>query len=226
MQESIQSLVPKVQIKACLFDLDGVLVDTAAYHYQAWRRLAQTMNFDFTEKQNEQLKGISRMESLNKILTWGKVQKTEPEKEELAALKNTWYVEMISKMTPAEVLPGAVEFLSALHKNGYQLVLGSASKNSGMILDKTNLAHFFDAVVDGNMVTKSKPEPEVFLKGAALLSLKPAVCVVFEDAAAGIEAAKRAGMKAVGIGKKEILNKADLVVSGLNKLTIKDLENL
>jgi len=220
------NLQPSTSIKACLFDLDGVLVDTAVYHYQAWKRLANTMGFDFTEEQNEQLKGVSRVESLNKILDWGNVEKTDAEKEELATLKNSWYVDMITKMTPAEVLPGTVDFLQAIHKAGYKLALGSASKNSGIILERTNLAHFFDEIVDGNMVTKSKPDPEVFLKGAELLGFKPDECVVFEDAVAGVEAAKRGGMKAIGIGEKSLLTEADVVVSGLDKLTVKDLEEL
>lgn len=214
------------KIKACLFDLDGVLVDTAVYHYKAWKRLDNTMGFDFTEEQNEQLKGVSRVESLNKILAWGGIEKTDSEKDELAGLKNSWYVDMITKMTPAEVLPGTVDFLTAIHKAGYKLALGSASKNSGIILEKTDLAHFFDKIVDGNMVTKSKPDPEVFLKGAELLGFAPDECVVFEDAVAGVEAAKRGGMKAIGIGEKSVLTQADVVVSGLDKLTVKDLEEL
>ena len=228
MQEELQTpnASPQIPIKACLFDLDGVLVDTAVYHYQAWKRLANTMGFDFTEEQNEQLKGVSRVESLNKILSWGGIEKTEAEKEELATLKNSWYVEMITKMTPEEVLPGTVDFLTAIHKAGYKLALGSASKNSGIILERTNLAHFFDEIVDGNMVSKSKPDPEVFLKGAELLGVLPTQCVVFEDAVAGISAAKAGNMKSIGIGKKEILTGADLVFSGLDKVTISDLDNL
>ncbi|MFC4213429.1 beta-phosphoglucomutase [Pedobacter lithocola] len=226
MQDTSQILPPSSSIKACLFDLDGVLVDTAVYHYQAWKRLANTMGFDFTEEQNEQLKGVSRVESLNKILAWGGVEKTESEKDELATLKNSWYVEMITKMTPDEVLPGTVDFLTAIQKAGYKSALGSASKNSGIILERTNLAHFFDEIVDGNMVTKSKPDPEVFLKGAELLGFQPDECVVFEDAVAGVEAAKRGGMKAIGVGEKSVLTQADVVVSGLDKLTVEDLEKL
>lgn len=213
-------------IKGLLFDLDGVLVDTAVYHYQAWLLLAKTMGFEFSEKQNEELKGISRMDSLDKVLGWGNVTKTDAEKQELATQKNDWYVEMINKMTPDEVLPGALEFLKSAHEAGYKMALGSASKNSGTILKNTNLAHFFDAIVDGNSVSKSKPDPEVFLKGAELLKLKATECVVFEDAVAGIEAAKRGGMKAIGIGDKSILTEADKVVSGLNQLTIQDLKEL
>lgn len=213
-------------IKGLLFDLDGVLVDTAVYHYQAWLRLAKTMGFEFTENQNEELKGISRMDSLDKVLGWGNVTKTDAEKQELATRKNEWYVEMINKMTPDEVLPGALAFLQAAHEAGYKMALGSASKNAGIILKNTNIAHFFDAIVDGNSVAKSKPNPEVFLKGAGLLNLKPVECVVFEDAFAGIEAAKRGGMKAIGIGNEDILTQADKVVSGLGQLTIHDLKQL
>ncbi|MEJ5996044.1 beta-phosphoglucomutase [Pedobacter sp. Du54] len=220
--------IPKItsSIKACLFDLDGVLVDTAVYHYKAWKRLANAMGFDFTEEQNEQLKGISRIESLAKILAWGNVTKTDGEKQELATQKNAWYVEMITNITPSEVLPGTVEFLTTITNAGYKLALGSASKNAALILEKTNLAHFFHEIVDGNSVTKSKPDPDVFIKGAQLLGVQTSECVVFEDAVAGIEAAKAGGMKAIGIGTKNILVKADLVVSGLDKLTIEDLERL
>lgn len=218
--------IRNTKIKACLFDLDGVLVDTAIYHYKAWKRLANEMGFDFTEAQNEELKGISRMDSLNKVLAWGKVQKKETEKIELAKLKNSWYIEMIAKMTPDEVLPGTIDFLTSLHQEGYKLALGSASKNAAIILEKTDLKHFFNEVVDGNMVTKSKPDPEVFLQCAALLKVNPNQCVVLEDAVAGIAAAKSCGMKAIGIGDKNILFEADLVVSGVDKLTIKNLEKL
>ncbi len=215
-----------MEIKACLFDLDGVLVDTAVYHFKAWRKLANHLGFDFTEAQNEQLKGISRVESLNKILAWGNVEKTEDEKQQLATEKNEWYVAMISKMTPAEVLPGTVDFLTAIKKAGYKIALGSASKNSALILERTQIAHFFEEIVDGNLVSKSKPDPEVFLKGATLLEVQPSECVVFEDAVAGVEAAKRAGMKAIGIGSAEVLTRADLVVQNLGQLTIGHLQQL
>ncbi|MGV3547145.1 MAG: beta-phosphoglucomutase [Pedobacter sp.] len=215
-----------MEIKACLFDLDGVLVDTAVYHFKAWRKLANHLGFDFTEAQNEQLKGISRVESLNKILAWGNVEKTEEEKQQLATEKNEWYVAMISKMTPAEVLPGTVDFLTAIKKAGYKIALGSASKNSALILERTQIPHFFEEIVDGNLVSKSKPDPEVFFKGATLLGMQPSECVVFEDAVAGVEAAKRAGMKAIGIGSAEVLTRADLVVQNLGQLTIGHLQKL
>ena len=214
------------KIKACIFDLDGVIVDTAVYHYKAWKRLANELSFDFTEEANEKLKGISRKESLDLILGWGGVDKTEAERAELATSKNEWYVEMISQMTPAEILPGTLEFLQALKTAGYKIALGSASKNAGFILEKVGLTSYFDAIVDGNLVTASKPDPQVFLKGAELLGIEPAACVVFEDAIAGIEAAKAGGMKVIGIGEPETLKGADLVIPGLHEMNIEKLKDI
>ncbi|QQL50500.1 beta-phosphoglucomutase [Mucilaginibacter ginkgonis] len=213
-------------IKACLFDLDGVIVDTAVYHYKAWKRLANSLGFDFTEEQNEHLKGVSRVRSLQLILGWGGITKTEAEQTELATEKNNWYVEMINKMTPAEVLPGAKEFLEGCRSAGIKTALGSASKNSGIILKNTGIEHLFDAIVDGNHVTAPKPDPEVFIKGAEALGVLDTECVVFEDAIAGIEAAKNGGMKAVGIGSPQILTQADLVISGLDQMTMEKLREL
>lgn len=213
-------------IKACIFDLDGVIVDTAIYHYRAWKRLANEQGFDFTEKENEQLKGVSRTRSLELILGWGGIQKTEAEKEELANRKNEWYVEMISKMQPNEVLPGAREFVQSCRDAGIKTALGSASKNSATILAKTNLTHLFDVIIDGNKVSKPKPDPEVFLEGARELHVSPSDCVVFEDAVAGIAAAKAGGMRAVGIGDAETLKQADLVVNGLDKMSLKVLNEI
>jgi beta-phosphoglucomutase len=213
-------------IKACIFDLDGVIVDTAVYHYKAWKRLANQLGFDFTEEQNEKLKGVSRTRSLELILQWGGITKSAAEQEELATLKNTWYVDMISHMTPAEILPGAKEFLEACRAAGLKTALGSASKNSTMILDKVNITHLFDAVIDGNKVTRAKPDPEVFLKGAEAVGVIPAECVVFEDAIAGVEAAIAGGMKAVGIGSPDVLGEANLVISGLDKMSLEKLKSL
>ncbi|WP_183566657.1 beta-phosphoglucomutase [Mucilaginibacter sp. SP1R1] len=205
-------------IKACIFDLDGVIVDTAVYHYKAWKRLANELGFDFTEAYNEQLKGVSRVRSLQLILGWGGITKTEAEQEQLATQKNTWYMEMVNQMTPAEILPGAREFVEACRAADIKTALGSASKNSMTILDKLQITHLFDAIIDGNKVSKAKPDPEVFLKGAQELDVEPKYCVVFEDAIAGVEAAKAGGMKAIGIGDPEVLHEADLVVSGLDKV--------
>ncbi|RFM32139.1 beta-phosphoglucomutase [Chitinophaga silvisoli] len=214
------------RIDACIFDLDGVIVDTAKYHYIAWKRLANEMGFDFTEEQNELLKGLSRTRSLEIILEIGGVQKSAEEQAVLAKRKNDWYVDMIRHMQPDEVLPGAREFLESLREAGVKTALGSASKNAGTILEKVGLAALFDVVVDGNAVTASKPDPEVFLKGAAGLHADPAYCVVFEDAVAGVQAAKAGGMKAVGIGSADVLQDADMIVSSLGDMSLQRLKNL
>ncbi|WP_312137909.1 beta-phosphoglucomutase [Sphingobacterium sp.] len=213
-------------LQACLFDLDGVLVDTAKYHYLAWKQLANSLGFDFTELQNEELKGISRVESLKKILKWGGLDFPEERQDELASLKNSWYVEMISEMKADEVLSGSFELLEELRENQIKIALGSASKNAQLILDNTGLTPYFDVIVDGNVVSKSKPDPEVFLKGAEMLHISPSGCVVFEDASAGVEAALRATMKAIGIGSPKELSKAHLVVGDLTKIQLKAIQNL
>jgi beta-phosphoglucomutase len=213
-----------MQFKSALFDLDGVIVDTAIYHFQAWRRLANELGFDFTEHQNEQLKGISRMESLDLILSWGNVKLTETEKHYWAAKKNDWYLELITHMTPKEILPGVIDFLNELKESKIKIALGSASKNSKMILNKIDLLHFFDAIIDGNNITKGKPDPQVFLLGAKATGSLPNECVVFEDAQAGIQAAKAGGMFAVGIGDKKVLSQADIVVKSMEDITLTELE--
>lgn len=213
-------------VKACIFDLDGVIVDTAVYHYKAWKRLADQLGLKFTEHDNELLKGVSRVRSLEIILELNHVTKTVAEQAELATQKNNWYVEMINQMTPAEILPGAKGFLEACRAAGIKTALGSASKNSSTILAKINMAHLFDSIVDGNHVSKAKPDPEVFLKGAEALKASPAECVVFEDAIAGVEAAINGGMKVVGIGSPDVLGKANIVVSGLDKMSLEMLKEL
>lgn len=213
-------------IKACLFDLDGVIVDTAKYHYIAWRELAKEMGFDFTENDNERLKGVSRMASLDILLEIGGIELNQEEKEKLATRKNEHYLSFILKMQPDEILPGAREFLEMCRENGIATALGSASKNAMTILNRLELTHLFDAIVDGNKTAKAKPDPEVFLKGAEELGVEASQCVVFEDAEAGVEAALAAGMKCVGIGSPDILSKADLVISGLDQMEIQRLTNL
>ena len=213
-----------VNIKACLFDLDGVIVDTAKYHYLAWRRLADQLGFDFSKEDNERLKGVSRMASLDILLSIGGVDASDKEKEEMAAKKNQWYVEYITKLKEEEILPGVKEFLLLLRENGVKIALGSASKNSMIILENLKLISYFDAIVDGNKVSKAKPDPEVFLLGSRELSVAVEDCVVFEDAEAGIEAAKRAGMKAIGIGSPEVLNEADKVLTGFQRIGLEVLE--
>lgn len=206
--------------KAALFDLDGVIVDTAKYHYLAWKRLAKELGFDFTEKDNERLKGVSRMRSLEILLEVGGLNFSEEEKLKLAEKKNNWYVEYITKMDESEILPGAKECLIKLREKGVKISLCSASKNAQLILNNLKIKHLFDAIIDGTKTSKAKPDPEVFLLGAKELGVLPEECVVFEDAEAGIEAAKTAGMYAIGIGDKSILKKADLIIKGLYEFDI------
>ena len=214
------------EIEACIFDLDGVIVDTAKYHYLAWRELANKLGFDFTLEQNEQLKGVSRMASLEILLGIGKISLTEDQKNDYADEKNQRYVEMVSQMKPDEIIPGAKDFLIQVQKAGLKTALGSASKNATAILDRLNLTQYFNVIIDGNKVFKAKPDPEVFTKGADGLNIKYQKCVVFEDAEAGIEAAKAANMKCVGIGSPSNLGKADLVIDGLHQMTIEKLKLL
>lgn len=203
-------------IRGFLFDLDGVLVDTAQYHFLAWQRMAAELGIHFSEAENEQLKGVSRAESLNRILAWGGKTLTDAEKQHWMALKNEGYLELVRGMPADDYLPGAHEFLRASRAAGIKVALGSASKNAPLILERLGWIPLFDALVDGNVVTASKPDPEVFLEGARRLGLKPEECVVFEDSEAGVEAARRGGMKVVGIGHGL---DADLLVSGLDQLT-------
>lgn len=202
-------------IKACLFDLDGVLVDTAKYHYIAWKELADRLGFEFTEHDNERLKGVSRAASLDILLSIGGLTFDEAEKARLAEEKNNRYVEYISKMDSSEILPGALEFLKDCRSRGLKVALGSASKNAMTILNNTGLTPYFDAIIDGTKTSAAKPDPEVFLLGAQELGVQPSECVVFEDAEAGIEAARRAGMASVGIGSPDTLGAANLVVPSL-----------
>ncbi|NLU52267.1 MAG: beta-phosphoglucomutase [Clostridiaceae bacterium] len=217
-----------MRIQAALFDLDGVIVDTAKYHYMAWKRLANELGFDFTEKDNERLKGVSRMRSLEILLEVGGLlgKFSEEEMQEMAARKNEWYVELISKMDESEILEGTVECLKAFRDLGVKIALGSASKNAMLILNNLKLTPYFDAIIDGTKVSKAKPDPEVFLLGAKELGVDPSNCVVFEDAQAGIEAAKNAGMKAVAVGSPENLTGYDKIVKGLFEVKPEEIVNL
>jgi beta-phosphoglucomutase len=205
-------------MKGAIFDLDGVIVDTAKYHYLAWKRLAQELGFEFKESDNERLKGVSRMKSLEILLEVGGLSLDNDVKLQLADKKNNWYVEYISTIDESELLKGAKEYIVKLRSRGISIALGSASKNALTILDRLKISELFDSIVDGNKVSMAKPDPEVFLIAARELGLKPQDCVVFEDAEAGISAARAAGMKTVGIGDRNILKEADIVVPGLYAL--------
>ncbi|MDI4648463.1 beta-phosphoglucomutase [Cohnella hashimotonis] len=205
-------------IKAAIFDLDGVLVDTAHYHYLAWRRVAERLDIPFTEADNERLKGVSRSQSLEYVLQKGKESMHADEKREWAARKNAWYLEYLSALNESHLLPGARAYVAWLKKAGVRIGLGTSSKNAGVILERLRIQDWFDAAVDGSMVAQTKPDPEVFLKCAHLLHVRPECCLVLEDSTAGIQAAKNAGMKCIGIGDKHVLTEADRVVSGLQEL--------
>ncbi len=206
-------------MKGAIFDLDGVIVDTARYHFLAWKTLADEFGFEFTEKDNERQKGVSRMASLEVLLEVGGITGlSDEEKEALATKKNNRYVEMLQTLDKSELLDGAEEYLKKIKGEGVLIALGSASKNAPLILEKLGISDLFDAVVDGNSVTKSKPDPEVFTIGAKLLGLDPADCCVFEDAQAGIEAARAAGCSVIAIDKNGVLTGADKNVTSLADL--------
>ncbi|MGB0176519.1 MAG: beta-phosphoglucomutase [Owenweeksia sp.] len=206
-------------IQGFIFDLDGVLVDTARYHFQAWQRLAKQLGIHFTEEENEQLKGISRRESLQKILDWGGKTASDAEIEIWMHQKNDWYLELINNMAADEVLPGVPAFLESTRQSGLKMALGSASRNALTILKKVQLEHYFDAIIDGNKTTRSKPDPQVFLMAANALDTDPGRLVVFEDAQAGIEAANTGGFRSIGIGEKNNLKGAEIVLPGFRNAT-------
>ena len=209
-----------LEIKACIFDLDGVVVDTAKYHYLAWKRLASELGFEFYEKDNERLKGISRLDSLNILLEIGNKSLNSSEKERIAELKNQWYLDYITKMKPDEILPGVREFIEELKENSIKVGLGSASKNARLILNQLGIIHLFETIVDGTRVTNAKPDPEIFLLAAKDLSVVPKQSIVFEDAEAGVEAAIRGGFRSVGVGNQAILYKANIVIPNFIGMTM------
>lgn len=217
---------PNNNNKAFIFDLDGVIVDTAKFHFLAWRKLANDLGFDFTEEQNEQLKGVSRVESLKRILKWGNMTLEEEEFQRQMAMKNENYLSYVDKMDAEEILPGVRKILNYLEAHGIPFALGSASKNARPILKKIDLYDKFDAIVDGTDVSKAKPDPEVFLIAAEKLETNPQNCVVFEDSVAGVQAANIGKMISVGIGEKTVLREADYVFSDFTEITIDFIENL
>jgi beta-phosphoglucomutase len=208
-------------MKGAIFDLDGVLVDTAKYHYQAWKRLANSVGVEFSLDDNEHLKGVSRAESLELILKKGNIEKSAGEKQALMDVKNEWYLELAAEMNPDEALPGAIPFLESCKSKGIKIALGSSSKNAPMILERLGITHLFDAIVDGNVVSKSKPDPTVFLTAAEKLGLAPSDCIVFEDAISGVQAAKTGGFYCVGIGTKEVLPLADEIATTLGEYSVR-----
>ncbi|MHA7942897.1 beta-phosphoglucomutase [Formosa sp. 3Alg 14/1] len=212
--------------KGFIFDLDGVIVDTAKYHFLAWKNLANSLGFDFTEIQNEQLKGVSRVESLKKILAWGETTVSEEKFQELMTLKNTEYLEFINKMDNSEILPDVPRVLDYLKDNNQGVSLGSASKNARIILEKVNILSKFEAIVDGNDVSKAKPDPEVFLNAATAINVKPEDCIVFEDSVAGVQAANAAHMISIGIGSQDVLHEADYIFNDFTEISTEFINKL
>lgn len=204
-------------IKAVIFDLDGVIVSTDDCHYEAWKKMADEEGIYFDKDINNRLRGVSRMDSLEIILEKAEKEYSADEKEEMAERKNNYYKEFITKLTPDDILPGAMNTLEDLRANGIKVAIGSSSKNTPVILKQIGLDSYFDAVSDGNNITKSKPDPEVFLKAADMLGLPYGECAIVEDADAGIEAGNRAGMKTVSVhGAKG----ADIVIDDLNSVRL------
>ncbi len=212
--------------KGVIFDLDGVIVDTAKFHFLAWRKLANDLGFDFTKEQNEELKGVSRVESLKKILEWGELELSKTEFKRQMALKNENYLSYVAKMDKDEILPGVKKVIDYLIKNNIPFALGSASKNARTILKKIHLLEKFDAIVDGNDVSKAKPDPEVFLIAAEKINIKPENSIVFEDSVAGVQAANNAKMISVGIGEQETLGEADHVFIDFTEIDIDFIKKL
>lgn len=212
--------------KAFIFDLDGVIVDTARYHYLAWQKLAQEFGIEFTPEHNEHLKGVSRIRSLDIILDLGNIQATQEEKDKWLFDKNELYLSYLVDMDQSELLPGIIDTLKFLKENGQYIALGSASKNARPILEKTAIMPYFDAIVDGNDVTNAKPDPEVFLRACQLLFVSPEDSIVFEDSVAGVQAANSARMKSIGIGDQEILHEAEYIFPDFTTINHQFLRSL
>lgn len=206
--------------QAVIFDLDGVITDTARYHYLAWKRLADTQGVQFDEAFNEHLKGIDRMGSLELILAASPRRYTDAEKLALATEKNEHYQELIATMTPADLLPGATAALDAARAAGLKIGLASVSRNAFTVLDRLGITHRFDYVVDAGTIARGKPDPEIFLKAARELGMAPGDCFGVEDAVAGVASIKAAGMYAVGVGDPRVLAAADVVIPDLTAFRI------
>jgi beta-phosphoglucomutase len=205
---------------AVIFDLDGVLTDTAELHYQSWQRIADELGLPFDRHANEALRGLSREESLERLLGPRSAEFSPQRKQEITARKNAEYLARVSSMTPADLLPGARELLTAVRETGLGVAVASSSRNAGAVIDRLGIRALLDAVVDGNDAPRSKPDPQVFLLAAERLGVPPRRCAVVEDAASGVAAALAAGMKVVGIGPRERVGAAHLVVAAIGELSV------
>ncbi|MCC6844159.1 MAG: beta-phosphoglucomutase [Saprospiraceae bacterium] len=206
-----------------IFDLDGVIVDTSGHHFEAWKKLSSKFGFVLTESFNEHLKGVERMKSLEIILHAAELNLSMEIKERLAAQKNEYYLELIANLSEKDVLPGVLRFLEEAKELSIPIALGSASKNAMLLLEKTGVRHFFHTVVDGIKVSRSKPDPEVFLTAAKGIEMLPENCIVFEDSIKGLEAAVAAGMHTVGIGMDPVLGAAQLAIPDFMAITAKEI---
>ncbi len=212
--------------KGFIFDLDGVIVDTAHFHYLAWKKTAAELGFELTVELNEKLKGVSRIDSLQKILDWAEVSISQKEFDRHTKEKNEEYLSYVNEMTTNDILPGVHRFITMVKDKGYPIALGSASKNAPTILSKVGLLDLFDTIVDGNSVKKAKPDPEVFLIAAHNLNVPPQNCIVFEDSQAGIKAANIAGMTSIGLGESANLIEADEVFDNFSEIKLEFIEKL
>jgi beta-phosphoglucomutase len=212
-------------IQAFIFDLDGVITDTAEYHYLAWKALGEELRIPFTREFNEELKGVSRMDSLEKILVLGNRQNdfSMEDKEALATKKNKHYFRLIANISPNDILPGIKDLIAEIKKNGYRLGLASVSKNAFTVMNSLGLRQEFDVIVDAATIKKGKPDPEIFLTAAKLLNVEASACIGIEDAVAGVESIKDAGMFAVGVGSVDSLAKADIIYSSTEQLSLSSI---
>jgi len=215
-----------MSVKAVIFDLDGVIVDSAKFHFQSWKKVADKLDLRFTEEDNEQLKGVSRADSLDIILSLNDRELPEVEKGRLLEYKNGLYLGYVSFVDESEILPGAAELIDDLRDKGLKVALGSSSKNGRLLLKQMGIFNKFDVIVDGTNITRSKPDPEVFLLGANQLNLAPKKCLVVEDAVSGVEAARTGGFRSIGVGDSEILGRAEHVVSTLEGMTVARIAEL
>lgn len=211
-------------IKACLFDLDGVICDTSSYHYNAWKKLANSLGFDISPEHYENIKGLNNTDSLEKILQWGKITRaTIAEKEQYAAVKNETFLAAIENINTADAMPGIESLFIAIKNKGLKMVLASSSKNAKIVLEKLQLTDYFDDIIDGNMVEQGKPDPEIYHRAIEAASVTAQNCLVFEDSVEGLKAAQAAACYTVGFGDMKVLKRANLVIDSFEDLTFDEM---